>query len=119
MPSRYGFGPSARLSSRRDFKRVFEHGRRIFGRNAVLWFHDSQEQRQVRFGLSVSSKVGAAVRRSRLKRLAREAFRMNRAKLRPGRDIVVQLKPGCGWKAMKDAEDDFLELCRRAGLLEE
>ncbi len=113
------FGPDARLGSRRDFQRPFALGRKFTARNAILWAYRRQEKaRGARLGLSVSARLGTAVRRNRLKRLAREAFRLNRASLRPESDLVVYLRPGCRWQALADAERDLRDLCRKAGLLE-
>ncbi len=116
MPS-YGFGPRARLSSRRDFQRVFTEGRKIAGRNIILWFRGSGRAFPARLGLAVSSRVGGAVLRNRLKRLTREAFRSHRPRLRPGNDLVVYLRAGCRWQGLEGARRDLLELCGKAGLL--
>ena len=83
----------------------------------ILWSYRSSESSAARLGLSVSAKVGKAVRRTRLKRLAREAFRHHRERLPAGSDLVIALRPGCGWESRADAEGDLLEACRRAGLL--
>ena len=84
----------------------------------TLWSCRTEEGSGLRLGLSVSAKVGKAVRRVRLKRLAREAFRLNRDKLRPGSDLIVSLRPGCVWETRSDAERDLLDACRKAGLLQ-
>lgn len=115
MPS--GFGPQTRLSDRADFQRVFELGRKTVGRNLILWSLETSSSQAPRLGLSVSSKVGIAVRRNRLKRLAREAFRLNRDRMRPGADMVIYFRRGCRWERLKDAENDIMELYRKAGLL--
>jgi ribonuclease P protein component len=55
-----------------------------------------------RLGLSVSRKVGGAVDRNRVKRLIREAFRLEAGALRPGHDVVVVARPDLREMAERD-----------------
>jgi ribonuclease P protein component len=110
------FGPDARLGSRRDFRRVFTDGRKAVGRRLILWCAAPLKTKGARLGLSVPAKVGGAVQRNRLKRLVRESFRLNRGRLQP-EDMVVYLRPGCRWEGLAEAERDFLDLARKAGVL--
>ena len=116
--AKFGLGPEARLRARREFARVFSDGRKVGGRGAIVWHYTLPASRQrPRLGLSVTAKVGGAVLRARLKRLAREAFRLNRDRLKEGSDVVVCLRPGCRWKSFAEAERQLMELFGKAGLL--
>lgn len=110
-----GFGPEARLKDRREFRGIFETGRKTVGRWLILWHRAGPAGRGARMGLSVSAKVGGAVRRNRLKRLLREAFRLRRARLPEGLDLVAYPRPGCPWKGLAAAGGDLEDLLRRAG----
>ena len=112
-----GFGDDARLKERSEFRRVFQSGRKIVGRALILWHRVDASEGEPRLGLSVSAKVGNAVRRNRLKRLLRETFRLRRSELRPGVEMVAYPRAGCPWKGRADAERDMLDLWREAGLL--
>jgi ribonuclease P protein component len=82
------FPRSARLRSKRDFDRVYAV-RCKAGDGVLLVFGAANELGLSRLGLSVSRKLGGAVVRNRLKRLLREAFRLERERLPRGLDFVV------------------------------
>ena len=77
-----------RLSLKRDFDRVFRKGR-------VFRFHEITVRAlpnglaQSRLGISVGKRHGNAVRRNRMKRLLREAFRLNKRVLSISADVAV------------------------------
>ena len=112
-----GFGAGARLKDGKEFQRVFEQGKKTVGKSLILWHRTDPAERGAKLGLSVSSKVGNAVRRNRLKRLLRESFRLHRSELPQGLALVAYPRPGCPWKGKADAERDLLDLLRRAGHL--
>jgi ribonuclease P protein component len=96
-----------RLSRSAEFERVYRQGRSHGGRYLVLHVfpRDAREPADTaRLGLSVSRKVGGAVERNRVKRLLREAFATEGARVPADHDVVIVARPGA------------LELCEREGL---
>ncbi len=112
-----GFGADARLKNGVDFRKVFDEGKKTVGRSLILWHRVEPSGAGPRLGLSVSSKVGGAVQRARLKRLLRETFRLRRDELPKGLELVAYPRPGVPWKGKADAERDLFELLKRAGAL--
>ena len=80
-----------RLRSQRDFRSVYGRGRRASGEwlTVVVWLRRPGEIPAPRVGLSVSKDHGGAVRRNKLKRILREAFRMERAGMPANVDVVL------------------------------
>lgn len=80
---------AARLKTQQHFRRVYQRGRRAGGAwlVAVGWF--GEVAAGARLGVSVSKDHGGAVRRNKLKRLLREAFRLERAALPANLDLVL------------------------------
>ena len=80
-----------RLKTPRDFRAVYGRGRRASGDwvTVVVWPRRDGEVPAPRLGLSVSKDHGGAVRRNKLKRILREAFRLERARMPQSCDVVL------------------------------
>ena len=88
-------GPKRRrLSRSAEFERVYRQGRSKGNRFLVLYAFPREENGEgPRLGLSVGRRVGGAVERSRVKRVLREAFWEEAARLPAGSDYVVVARP--------------------------
>ena len=82
------FPKTFRLLRRSDFRRVYDEGQR---RSASLCtvFCRPNGLPHSRLGITTPVRLGGAVRRNRLRRRLREVFRLNRANLPGGWDILV------------------------------
>jgi len=92
---RFFFGKSQRIVREQAFRSLL--ARKCFICSGLLRLYAApNEQQGPRFGVSVGRKCGNAVRRNRLKRLARQAFRLHQHDLPGGRDyllIITAAKP--------------------------
>ncbi|MDX1946245.1 MAG: ribonuclease P protein component [Pirellulaceae bacterium] len=97
------FGRELRIRKQSEFDRVY--AARVFAADDVLVVNGlASGLDHPRLGLSVSKKVGNAVVRNRWKRLIREAFRLHRAELPAGVDLVA--------RPQKGAEPELAAICR-------
>lgn len=82
------FRKSQRLSSPAEFKKVLD--RRISAGTGVFrLFVSPIKDRTGRLGVSISKTIGNPIIRNRLKRLCREAFRLNQQNLPANLDYVL------------------------------
>lgn len=82
------FRPFEHLRSSADFRRVFERKRSVADDQIIL-YACANDLPHSRLGVSVARKVGSAVKRNRIRRLYREAFRLSKDELPAGLDLVI------------------------------
>ena len=70
-----------------------------------------------RLGLTVSTKVGKAVVRNRVRRRLREAYRVHEDRYAPGWDIVVVARVRAAFVRYRELERNLLRLSDKLGLL--
>jgi ribonuclease P protein component len=85
------FTPEHHIRFRREFLRVYNEGRRAYGRLAVVFCLPREGGGPWRVGLTVTKKTAGAVMRNLLRRRVREYFRRH-GRLPEGIDFVVNLK---------------------------
>lgn len=77
------------IDSSKEIREIFRTGKRITGNWISIYYKSCNDHGGVRVAFTTSKRVNRAVDRNRLKRLMREAFRLNAEKLR---EIAVQRK---------------------------
>ena len=104
---RYGFPRSRRLLRPIEYQRVYAT-KQVFIDRELIVHAAPNGRRPTRLGLAISRKIGGAVRRNRIKRLMREAFRLNQHRFADGLDLVVIPRKG----AQLTLESISLSLCK-------
>ena len=101
-----------RILSGRRFAQVYD--RRASAADAnLLVYTAANELGFSRLGLSVGRKYGNAVRRNRIRRLLREAFRLSQHDMPAGFDYVLIPRPPSE-AGLDDYRQSFLSLATRA-----
>lgn len=92
-----------KLSKTSEFKRVFLEGRRIEGKNLIIFILKNDYDFN-RLGIIVKKETGKAVVRNKTKRRLKETSRLLNKKLLPGYDIIVLAKNNI-------RESSYFEIC--------
>ena len=66
-----------------------------------------------RLGLSVSKKVGTAVKRNKVRRRLKEIFRSSSAGLPGGLDFVISARPAAAEASFEELNEEFLQSLRK------
>ena len=77
-----------RLHNKKEFLTIYQQGTRTYSKYFTIIAHKNNLGCP-RLGITVSKKVGNAVRRNRIKRLIREFFRLNKTRLSESQDVVL------------------------------
>jgi ribonuclease P protein component len=103
------FPASHRLTGESAFAAVYKSGRKSI-RGPLVIFAMANDLPHSRWGLSVSRRIGTAVKRNRIKRLIRESIRLLRPELFKGYDVIIVIKPHETMK-LEDYQRILRELC--------
>ena len=104
------------LKKNHEFRRLYRKGASAVAGSMVLYCRKNRLGHN-RLGITVSVKLGNAVKRNRARRRLREGYRLNSPRLSQGWDLVLVARgrtPDASWKELNDS---FLRLSRKLGLL--
>ena len=109
---------SKSLKKSHIFRRLYRKGRSAANGYLVLYCRKNGTGEN-RVGLTVSSKLGCAVVRNRVRRRLREIYRLNESRFRPGFDLVVVARSRAIGASFSQLTGAYLSLADKLGLLRE
>ena len=107
---------TASLKENHLFRRAYYKGKTAADGNLALYVRRNG-RRDNRLGLTVSTKVGHAVVRNRVRRRLREIYRLHEDKLISGVDVVVVARVRSAASRYSQLESSFLKLAGRLELM--
>jgi ribonuclease P protein component len=91
----FSFKKKDKILKRRKFLQLKKIGKKVQDRNFIIIYSNGSFKKN-RIGITVSKRLGNAVKRNKIKRLIREHFRMNRDKIAECMDINIIAKKNSG-----------------------
>ena len=98
------------------FRRAYNRGKTAADSRLALYVRGNG-RRENRLGLTVSTKVGHAVVRNRVRRRLREIYRLHEEQVLGGRDVVVVARSRAASSDYRQMERSFLKLADKLELL--
>lgn len=105
------------LKENHIFRRIYRRGNTAADSRLALYVRKNGRDTN-RLGLTVSTKVGHAVVRNRVRRRVREIYRLHEGELVRGVDVVVVARVRAGFSRYHQLEESFLRLCRKLDVME-
>jgi len=116
VPGLERFPREERLTQKRQFMDIYEHGDKWVNAHFVCYAVRRAGQRR-KMGLSVSRKVGGAIVRNRVKRYIREVYRTHRAQLRDDVQLVIVARHVSARLEYHECEASIRDLFRKGDML--
>lgn len=103
-----------------EFQSVFQKGS-WFGAEYIVIYLLLNHKEKNRVGIAVSKKIAKSVKRNRIRRVIREAYRLHENRLQKGYDIVIVWKNGVDLEnvKLKVIEKDLLKVFQKANIFNE
>lgn len=101
-----------------DFRRIYRRGRSAVSGGVVVYCLKNRKGMS-RLGVTVSTKLGHAVVRNRVRRRLRELYRLHKAELLPGYDLIVVARVRAVETDYQKLDRTYLRLLEQLDLLRE
>ena len=109
---------SEALKNNYEFKRLYLHGKKRADPFLAVYCRKNKTNVN-RVGFTVGKKIGNAVKRNRLRRRMKEAYRLNEYRILPGYDIVIVGRTRAVFAGFDELYDSLFSLLTGLGMKKE
>jgi len=106
------------IKENHEFRRIYAKGKSGVSPCLVVYCRPNRRGRN-RLGVTVSTKLGKAVVRNRIRRRLREIYRLSQPQLRQGYDIILVARSRAAAAPYHELERAYRRLCQKLSLWEE
>ena len=99
------------LKKNHEFKRMYNKGKSAASHCAVVYCRRNGRPEN-RLGITVSTKLGGAVQRNRIRRRLKEVYRLNEENLSTGYDIVLVARMRSLYAKFSELESSVMSIFR-------
>ena len=99
------------------FRRIYRKGQSSV-QSALVGYCQKNRQGKTRLGVTVSTKLGKAVVRNRVRRRIREIFRLSQGKMKQGYDCIVVARTRAAHADYWELKRAFEKTCKKLDLWE-
>ena len=107
------------LKRRSEFQRVYHKGKSYAGRYLILYVFKNYHGEKDHAGFAAGKKLGCAVVRNRVKRLLRESYRLEQAKVPQGVTLLLVGRAAAVKAKRQPVQQEFVRLLKKAKLWEQ
>jgi len=104
------------LTKNYEFKRLYNKGKNAASKHAAVYYAKNGTSEN-RLGITVSTKLGGAVQRNRIRRRLKEIYRLNEHLFCVGYNIVLVARMRCLYAGWSELEESVLSLFKKLDLL--
>lgn len=106
------------IKENKDFKKLYYRGKSV-ANDCLVVYSRQNPYPYCRLGLTVSSKVGKAVVRNRVRRLIKESYRLMEDSVRKSMDIVVVARSKAAYSDFKTVNEALRKAFIKSGIIKE
>ena len=104
------------LTKNHEFRRLYKKGKNAASKYAVVYCGRNGKVEN-RLGITVSTKIGGAVQRNRIRRRLKEIYRINEDKFSAGYDIVIVARMKSRFSGFTELGSSVLSLLKKLNVL--